>query len=105
MRKWFRSLFGQDTGARSGPSLENSMQVNEVLTRYRTASAGAQPAPAAMPVTRKKRPEHDVSVLEVDFGEAGLSIEEPTEDGMNPYDTGCFNASELWEKRHRNGRT
>ncbi len=102
MRKWFRSLFGQDTGARSGPTLENSMQVNEVLARYRSPPAAAQPA---TPVTRKQRTEHAVSALEVDFGEAGLSIEEPSDDGMNPYDTGCFTASELWEKRHRDGRT
>lgn len=105
MRKWFRSLFGQDTGSRSGPSLENSMQVNEVLARYRSAPGGAQPAPVATPAARKRRTEHAVNVLEVDFGEAGLSIDEPADDGMNPYDTGRFTASELWEKRYRDGRT
>lgn len=108
MRKWLKSLFGQDAGAGSGSTIENSMQVNEVLARYRPAqtATGTGREPAKQRTADPETANAEREPLALDFGESGLSLADATGDeGINPYDTGPFTASELWEKRHRSRLT
>ncbi len=103
MKRFFDALFGRRTRVERGPQVANITNVNDVLTRTR-----ANPAPA--PVLRAVRsgtanprlPESAAEkAREIDFEIDGISLEQPSENGFDPYDTGRFSASELWEKRHR----
>ena len=106
MINFLKSLFGgrgQDT---QGPQVANSVTVNEVLARRQTPA----PAPALRAVkargARPQLPEKEKQQpREIDFGIDGISLAEPAETNFNPYDTGRFSATELWEKRHRQGDT
>jgi len=105
MKRFFSALFGRRAETQRGPQVANITNVNDVLTRRR-----ADPAPVQAPALRAVRsgsanarlPEEAVEKSrEIDFEIDDMSLEQPTENGFDPYDTGRFSASELWEKRHR----
>jgi hypothetical protein len=61
-------------------------------------SASAQPA--AKPATAKK-PKKDRAPIDV-LDNPQLTLDRPTGDGFDPYNTGAFNRSASWEKIGRN---
>lgn len=106
MKRFFNALFGRRNQSPGGPQVTNTINVNDVLARSRTNPS----APATTPVLRAVRAEAPEARLpaeaaekarEIDFEIDGISLEQPSENGFDPYDTGRFSASELWEKRQR----
>lgn len=103
MKRFFNALFGRDTQPEPGPQVANTVNVNDVLTRRR---ANASPAPVLRAVrsgpSNARLPQEAVEKARgIDFEIDDMSLEQPIETGFDPYDTGRFSASELWEKRHR----
>jgi hypothetical protein len=107
MIKLLKLLFGGHDQGTQGPQVANSVTINDVLARRQTSP----PAPALRAVTarggRPQLPEKQQDApREIDFGIDGITLAEPpSETNSNPYDTGCFSATERWEKRHRSGET
>jgi len=107
MIKFLKSLFGGRDQGTQGPQVANSVTVNEVLARRKTSP----PAPALRAVKarggRPQLPEKQQDTpREIDFGIDGITLAQPpSETNFNPYDTGRFSATELWEKRHRSGES
>lgn len=102
MMRLIKSLFGKSVD--DGPQVANTIDVNQVLTRSRPAPPALRAAKA--PPGRPKlpaRPNGEVRESMPDFGADELSMEQPKDNGFNPYDTGRSSAAELWDKRHRDG--
>jgi len=106
MKRFFSALFGRGAQAQRGPQVANTTNVNDVLLARSRGNPAPVPAPALRAVrsgpANARLPEEAVEkTREIDFEIDDMSLEQPTENGFDPYDTGRFSASELWEKRHR----
>ena len=103
MKRFFSALFGRRAQTQRGPQVANTINVNDVLARTRE---NPTPAPALRavrsgPANARLPAEAVEKAREIDFEIDDMSLEQPAENGFDPYDTGRFSASELWEKRHR----
>lgn len=64
------------------------------------ARPAAAPTPPAKPATPKK-PKKDAGPMDL-LDNPQLTLDRPTDDGFDPYNTGAFNRSASWERIGRN---
>jgi hypothetical protein len=64
-------------------------------------SASTQPAPPAAKPAAAKKAKKDRAPMDV-LDNPQLTLDRPTADGFDPYNTGAFNRSASWEKIGRN---
>jgi hypothetical protein len=64
-------------------------------------SASTQPAQAAAKPAPAKKPKKDRAPMDL-LDNPQLTLDRPTGDGFDPYNTGAFNRSASWEKIGRN---
>jgi len=81
------------------PGLSNRPTVTRSETRFATFGvpspvASSKPAPA-------KKPKKDRAPMDL-LDNPQLTLDRPTGDGFDPYNTGAFNRSASWEKIGRN---
>jgi len=70
--------------------------------RGETAGRGAaQPGPAAAKTAPAKKAKKDRAPIDV-LDNPQLTLDRPTGDGFDPYNTGAFNRSASWERIGRN---
>jgi hypothetical protein len=65
------------------------------------AAPSAQPAQAAAKPAPAKKPKKDRAPMDL-LDNPQLTLDRPTGDGFDPYNTGAFNRSASWEKIGRN---
>jgi hypothetical protein len=109
MIKFLKLLLARRDQGTQGPQVANSVTVNEVLARRQTSPPAPEPALRAAKA-RGRRPQlpekQQDTPREIDFGIDGITLAEPPSDtNFNPYESGRYSATELWEKRQRSGET
>jgi hypothetical protein len=65
------------------------------------SAAATQPAQAAAKPAAAKKAKKDRAPMDV-LDNPQLTLDRPTADGFDPYNTGAFNRSASWEKIGRN---
>jgi len=67
----------------------------------RSAAGSPQPAPQPAKPAATKKPKKNPAPLDV-LDNPHLTLDRPTDDGFDPYNTGAFNRSASWERIGRN---
>ena len=94
LKRWLG--WDSDSGLLDFADLDDRQRPRPFATKsaVRTTTQG-RPAEAPQPTERRAKPErHPLDVLD----NPRLSLDKPTDDGFDPYNTGAFNRSTSWEK-------
>jgi len=93
---------GLHLGARSRSAPSNAAPPPK--TTPKPASPAPQPQASAKKIASEpKKPKKDRAPLDV-LDNPRLTLDRPTDDGFDPYNTGAFNRSQSWEKIGRHKR-
>ena len=87
----------QNTSAPKPPAATRAQATPRAEAPARPAAASTPPA---KPATAKK-PKKDAAPMDL-LDNPQLTLDRPTDDGFDPYNTGAFNRSASWERIGRN---